>query len=126
MIDNAWNFSPDELREWAYSDTQTVPDQDWELAVCTSGYDSLVLELAESAECPNNRFMTVCLYMMVGDLLHCGLSSERKQEVFNLIEKALLSKEERIIKWAEKATYIVNNPKKFVYDEWCWVSENDV
>ncbi len=126
MIEDPWNFTANELKSWAFSEEKTIPDQDWELSVANSGYDSLVLDLAQDESCPSNKFMLVCLYMMVGDFLHCELSEPRKKEIITLANKALESKISGVSQWGEKTLNIMKNTSSFVYDEWCWLSENDV
>ncbi len=126
MIENPWNFSSEELRAWAYSEVRTIPEQDWELAVASSGFDDLILEIAEDVNCPNRKFMLVCLYMMVGDLIHCELSPIRKDELIQLAGKGLTSKEVSVVTWASKAINIIKEPSSFKYEEWCWLPENRV
>jgi hypothetical protein len=126
MIENAWEFSREELKAWAYGGSKDIPDQDWELAVASAGYDSLVLEIAEDINCPNRKFMLVCLYMMVGDLIHCELPPTRERELIKLATRGLASMEASVVVWATKSINIIKEPDGFEYEEWCWLPESCV
>ncbi|MBJ7540069.1 hypothetical protein [Marinomonas transparens] len=114
-----WNYTKEELRNWAYSVTDSIPDQDWNLSVANSGYEDLVLELASDPDCPNQKVMLGCLYMITGDMIFDRNDDERNTEIEGLLSQAENMENIEVRKWASESRNLIRNPDTFNYDYWC-------
>lgn len=68
---NVYEPTAEDIRTWAFSTDKKWPASDWDFYVLRNpGNDALVVELANDAHCPKQRFFLHALYYVVGEAFH--------------------------------------------------------
>ncbi len=119
-MNDPWNATQEEIKEWAYDADAEVPDQSWHLLVGRLEYSDLLLELVSDENCPQRIYLLSCLYHMVGNYISAEIKpSEMLEDLLDVLDKARKIDSAIIKTWVERSYHIIKNPKEFVYFDWC-------
>src|ERR1700733_4930738 len=102
-----WNPTSAEIRQWAADPKSLCPVEDWDLAITGIGLEELFLELVENEHGHKADFFLQCLFLWVFDAV-------RVQRITNELEEMLrrgdASKELALRIWAETVTHCYYQP----------------
>ncbi|MDM5188871.1 hypothetical protein QUF99_16570 [Bacillus sp. DX4.1] len=113
-----WNPTKKEIIEWAYKERAFLPEQDWDLAICTNFVET-ILNIASDENCPNQDFFLHCLYLLVGDAIRTHGNTYNIESLQNILQSAANSTNTDILKWVERSRTLLSRPETFCYDLWC-------
>ena len=116
---NAWDPSPDEIREWAYTVDAEEPCQDWDLALLWSGHEKALLECASDDACPNRIRMLGILYLVVGDAVRSNFRSRPRAVVDGFIKRGDDCEHPSIKLWQSRSHALLRDVSSFEYEAWC-------
>lgn len=115
-----WNPTGTEVREWAYSEGELEPCQDWHLALLSwEGRECDYLEFAADSICPHQRYFLHVIYLMVGDTVRSGFRWVPETTARGFVELAENHRNKSLRLWRERALELLENPSKFKYTDWC-------
>jgi hypothetical protein len=114
-MNNPWQPSWTEIREWAYS-ADPHPCQDWDLA-CSwqEGYFRDFVGLAADEACPRRRFFLQLLYMVAGNMVSRG---DPAWKVEALVAKGDGLRHPDVRRWQERTRALVAAPETFDHFDW--------
>ncbi len=118
-MDDPWNPTPNEIREWAYTEGALEPCQDWDLALSWCGHERAFLEIAADDDCPGRLYILNVLYLMVGDAVRTGYRGTPRPVVEGFVERGTQYAHPDIQLWQERSRNLMANPDSFDYDLWC-------
>jgi hypothetical protein len=118
-VQDPWNPTEAEVRDWAYRPGAVEPEQDWELALSGTGFEALYVDLAADPACPARDFFLRVLYLLVGDAARTRYRSLPAGTVEALLERGLTAGRPELALWAERSRELMRHPETFGYDAWC-------
>jgi len=119
VMRDPWNPQQAEIREWAYSEDQLEPDQDWDLVLANLDELDLYLEIAADDACPNWGYFLRVLYLVVGDAVRTEFQTESREDLEALLEATRAFAKRRFDLLRERAEDLIARPETFDYDNWC-------
>jgi len=119
MID-CWNPTKKEIIEWGNSN-EIVPNQDWELALFSSGDYSniyIICDFVSAENHPKKNFFLGVLYVLSGDTIK--YEDKKDIELLSKLIKNIKSKYHSvdIQTWIERTEQLIQNPKLYSYEYW--------
>jgi hypothetical protein len=118
-MNDPWNPTEAEVRDWAYQPDAMEPEQDWHLVLPGTGFEELYLGLVADPACPTRGYFLEVLYLLVGDAVRTGYGVHREERVEVLLERGLASGDPDLALWAERSRELKAHPEAFSYDAWC-------
>lgn len=115
-MNDHWNPTKKDIQEWAYSN-QSVPDQDWELAVYDYENMDMILEFVDDIYCPKRLFFLGCLYVFTGDIIRKNSEIELKN-LQSVIRSATKYSNVLIKDWIERSNALISHPENYSYEFW--------
>ena len=111
------NPTADELRAWAYADTD-LPFEDFEMVLDSADVLPAVVECASDTNCPTKTFLLRSLYCSVG---HSTM--EDRPRLRATADAALASSDAAVRTWGRRSIRVIDGTDTLVRDEWCgWPS----
>jgi len=107
-----------DIREWAYQENAVEPLQDWDLILSWRLHD-LYIDLAGSPDCPNQIYFLKLLYFIVGDSVRYNFKNHTEDSLRDFIRKGAQGRPYCVHLWANRSLKLLQDPKQFVYDDWC-------
>jgi hypothetical protein len=106
-MQNPWNPTIADIREWASAPDTFCPVQDWDLVITGLGFEGLFLELVEDPQCLKADFFLHCLYLWVYDTVRVhGCTSELE----SALQRGGASSEPALRQWARRSRALIADP----------------
>lgn len=118
-MNNPWDPSTTEIKEWAFNKKAVEPVQDWDLALSWKREEDLYLDLASNEKCPKRQYFLKILYLIIGDAVRTDYKYLEKPIIEGFIKKGEKYKHSDIQLWVERSKYLIKNPSSFHYGMWC-------
>ena len=118
-MNDPWNPTSAEVREWAYTADATAPCEDWMLALDWAEYVPLYVEFASDPRCPNRGYFLNVLYFMVGNAVRTDFRNHPEPVVHGWLKLAPGTRIPDLALWAQRARALLRTPESFKYEEWC-------
>ena len=118
MID-PWNPSPNDIRQWAYESSAIEPCEDWDLALCNSLHEKVLLETASDHACPTRRYMLHVLYLIIGDAVRSGFNTRPRPTIEGFVARGDDYPNRDVQLWQARSRELLADPSLFNYDLWC-------
>lgn len=114
-----YNPTTEELSKWAYDQNAPEPSQDWDIIITDAARVPIFIKFAADADCPKQSFFLSCLYLWVGDLVHCSRVEQYRNEIERILTDAGRIPGRVIYDWVLATRQLLTNPSSFKYADWC-------
>ena len=118
-MNDPWNPSAEEVRDWAYNAEALEPCEDFDLALEWSRHERVLLECAADIHCPKKEYFLGVLYLIVGDAVRTEYRSLPRPILEGFIGRGNEYPHPTIQKWQHRTRELMKNPDSFSYDLWC-------
>lgn len=119
LFNDPWNPTAEEVRRWAFDVKAKQPCQDWDLALLSSGFENIYLDLATDESCPKRKFFLHILYLTVGDAVRSSFCSKPRPIVEDFVNLARDSQYPDLRRWRSRSLLLMVAPESFDYNLWC-------
>lgn len=118
-MQNPFNPSVGEIREWAYDAEPDEPVVDFHLFLAWARHESTYFELACDRNCPKRLYFLAILYYIVGQAVRTNFSSEPKPIIEGFIARGGEYDDPGVRRWQERSRRLLKDPSSFDYGLWC-------
>lgn len=118
-VNDPWNPSSSEIREWAFDADSLAPCEDWDLALSWAQDERVYLSLASDDSCPKRRFFLSVIYLMVGDAVRSKFNVRSRPIIEGFIALGDEYRHPDIQSWQTRSRRLLANPDLFDYADWC-------
>ena len=121
-MNDPWQPSPDEIREWAKTTSDPwseQPCEDWPLALTWTRHEQALLELASDDSCPSREFMLYILYFVIGHAVRDEFKSAPQAVIEGFVRRGSDYSHPDIQSWQERCWKLLRDPARFDYQKWC-------
>jgi hypothetical protein len=116
-MNDPWNPTSSEVREWAFDPNAPEPTQ--ELVLSRTQHEPVYLDLASGESCPRRRYFPSLLYFMVGDAVRSDFHSRPHPTIKGFINRGDDFDHPDIRLWQKGSRDLLARPDSFEYNQWC-------
>ncbi len=120
-MQDPWNPTATDLRQWAAESDSLCPSEDWDLAVTGIGHEALFINLVEDKQCLKADFFLHCLYLWVYDTVRV---SGKTDELERMLQRGEASTKQALRIWARRSRALISNPRRADKDLWWEFGQN--